>query len=104
MYKSPSFCNEGSLGSVKGELLFIGWHEIPHFLVRCCLTDYTVTCVAEKEQVKGLPDLIGREILVEGCVERIPSSGIPVKVYNIRSIQLVEEKNGDYKKARGVLK
>lgn len=99
MYELSSFHNDGNLGFVEGELLFIGRHEIPYFLVRCYLTDSTVACIAEEEQLKGLPDLIGREILVEGYVECSSSSGIPVKVYNIKSIRLVEKKNGDYKKS-----
>jgi hypothetical protein len=93
-----------SFGSVKGRVQSISNRGKLRFTLYDAVFDQPISCYVKEDRQDILTDIWDKIVFVSGRVTRQPTTGQPVSVREISSIEVVSMiEPGSYRKARGVL-
>ncbi len=93
-----------SLGTVTGVIETVSSRRGLKFTLYDSLFDKAVYCYFNEEQREKIREVWGKRVSVAGRIVRDPYSGRPIRVFNVRRIEVLEDVPPDsYERARGVL-
>lgn len=100
---SPRAPLRPAYGAIQGRVQTLRLRGGLRFTLFDVLYDRAVSCYLQE----GLRDMMreawGRRAIVEGLVSRDPETGRPLTIRRVSNVRLLEEKGGDYRRARGIL-
>jgi hypothetical protein len=88
-------------GAVEGLVQTLTNRKGLRFTLYDSLNDRAVSCYLESGYENIMRDAWGRRAIVEGWITRDPSSGNPITIRHVTTVEIAEE--GDYTKARAIL-
>ena len=65
--------------------------------------DRAVSCYVAEGHEAIMRDLWDKRAIVEGLVTREPNTGRPMSIRGVTTVRLLDDKEGDYRDARGVV-
>ncbi len=93
----------GAHGSVEGRIETLTSRRRLSFTLYDSLRDRAISCHLRPDQVELVRDAWSRRAIVKGWIRRDPTSGRPVQINPVRSIELLPEvERGSYRRARAV--
>jgi len=93
----------GAYGSVEGRVETLTSRRGLGFTLYDLLTDRAVRCHLEPAQAESVRDAWDHRAIVRGWIRRDPTSGRPVSINPVRSIETVPEvERGAYRRARAI--
>ena len=94
----------GAYGAIEGRIETLSSRRGLSFNLYDLLNDRPIRCQLEPDQAEAVRDAWDRHVIVRGWVRRDPTSGRPVSISPVHSIETVPDvERGSYRRARAVL-